>query len=101
MIVSVEMVTAHRCTAAVSRPVVEGGIAVDLAVCIPVKVAGYASAASKQLPGRDAGPAEFNGMLGHSGIGLMGWKWCNEGHGSMMGVRFHRYSWQDVGASTP
>ena len=44
---SVEMATAHRCIPAVSRPVFAGRIAVDLAVCDPVKGAGYASAVSK------------------------------------------------------
>ena len=45
--VSVEMATAHRCIAAVSRPVFAGRIAVDQAVCIPVKGAEVGSAAIK------------------------------------------------------
>ena len=45
--VSVEMATAHRCTAAVPRLVVERGIAIDWAVCDPVKGAEHASAALK------------------------------------------------------
>ena len=46
---SVEMATAHRCIPAVSRPVVEGGIAVDLAACAPVKGGEVGSAVSKHL----------------------------------------------------
>ena len=34
---SAEMATAHRCTSAVSRPVVEKEIAVDRTICDPVK----------------------------------------------------------------
>ena len=43
----VEMATAHRCIAAVSRPVFEERIAVDLSVCAPVKGAELGSAAIK------------------------------------------------------
>ena len=45
--VSVEMATAHRSIATVSRLVVERGIAIDWAVCDPVKGAEHASAAIK------------------------------------------------------
>ena len=44
---SVEMATAHLCIATVPRLVVEGGIAVDLAACAPVKGGEHASAAIK------------------------------------------------------
>ena len=44
---SVEMAAAHRFIAAVSRLVFEGGIAVDGAVCDPVKGDEHASAAVK------------------------------------------------------
>ena len=44
---SAEMATAHRCIPAVSRPVVGGGIAVDRAICDPVKGVEVGSAAIK------------------------------------------------------
>ena len=44
---SVEMDTAHRYISAVSRPVVEKGIAVDRTVCDPVKGAEVGCAALK------------------------------------------------------
>ena len=81
------MATAHRSIATVSRLVVERRIPVDLAACAPVKGAEHGSAAIKELPERDAGRVEFNGMLGLSRFGLVVVKWCIEDYGYVMGVR--------------
>ena len=89
---SVERATAHRFIAAVSRLVVERGIAVDQAVCIPVKGLKSSSADTQELPERDAGTVEFNAMHTRSRIGLLLREWWIEGYGFMVGMRFHGYN---------
>ena len=68
-------------------PVVEGGVALDRAVCFPVEGDGDGSAGAQEVLARDVGTRALKLLRGLFGIGMLGWDWCIVGHGFLMGMR--------------
>ena len=57
-------------------PVVEGGAALDLAVCFPAEGDGDGSAGAQQRLARDVGTRALQLLRKHFGIGMLACEWC-------------------------
>ena len=68
-------------------PVVEGGVALDQAVCFPVEGDGDGSAGAQEGLARDVGTRALQLLRNHFGIELLACEWCIGEHGFLMGVR--------------
>ena len=81
------MAAAHRCWAVVTGLVVEGGVALDQAVCSPLGGGGGGSAGAQEGLGIDVEHREQQLLRCLSTFGMSGWDWCIGDHGFQVGVR--------------